>query len=90
MAPTDEVAAAPEVVGKGEKDEKKNADETTVTGSSIHSRQASGQQHDGDVEKHGAGPESSPLPALKRKLKSRHLQMIAIGQSMNLLSCIAG
>ncbi|KAL1979495.1 hypothetical protein VTN96DRAFT_5692 [Rasamsonia emersonii] len=79
MAPPDEVTAAPEVVGKGEKDEKKNADETTVTRSSIHSRQASGQHVNGDVEKHGAGPESSPLPALKRKLKSRHLQMIAIG-----------
>lgn len=37
--------------------------------------------HDGmhDVEKHGANRESLPLPDLKRKLKSRHLQMIAIG-----------
>lgn len=35
---------------------------------------------DHDYEKHGAGPESSPLPDLKRKLKSRHLQMIAIGE----------
>lgn len=33
----------------------------------------------GDVEKHGATPQSLPLPDLKRKLKSRHLQMIAIG-----------
>ncbi|OKL57217.1 hypothetical protein UA08_07684 [Talaromyces atroroseus] len=32
-----------------------------------------------DVEKHGAGRESLPVPDLKRKLKSRHLQMIAIG-----------
>ncbi|KAH8691116.1 putative arginine transporter [Talaromyces proteolyticus] len=32
-----------------------------------------------DVEKHGATPQSLPLPDLKRKLKSRHLQMIAIG-----------
>ncbi|KAJ6107672.1 Arginine permease CAN1 [Penicillium sp. IBT 18751x] len=32
-----------------------------------------------DYEKHGAGRESSPLPDLKRRLKSRHLQMIAIG-----------
>jgi amino acid transporter len=32
-----------------------------------------------DCEKHGAGRESNPLPDLKRKLKSRHLQMIAIG-----------
>ncbi|KKK19123.1 hypothetical protein P175DRAFT_0479483 [Aspergillus ochraceoroseus IBT 24754] len=32
-----------------------------------------------DCEKYGAGPESNPLPDLKRKLKSRHLQMIAIG-----------
>lgn len=38
--------------------------------------------HDGgmnDVEKHGANRESLPVPDLKRKLKSRHLQMIAIG-----------
>ncbi|RDW93203.1 putative arginine transporter [Aspergillus mulundensis] len=34
---------------------------------------------DADCEKHGAGRESNPLPDLKRKLKSRHLQMIAIG-----------
>jgi amino acid transporter len=32
-----------------------------------------------DVEKHGATPQSLPVPDLKRKLKSRHLQMIAIG-----------
>ncbi|RJE26068.1 permease [Aspergillus sclerotialis] len=32
-----------------------------------------------DCEKHGANRESNPLPDLKRKLKSRHLQMIAIG-----------
>ena len=39
--------------------------------------------HDGmhDVEKHGANRESLPVPDLKRKLKSRHLQMIAIGWS---------
>ncbi|OKP09432.1 Arginine permease [Penicillium subrubescens] len=36
-------------------------------------------QYDVDYEKHGAGRESNPLPDLKRKLKSRHLQMIAIG-----------
>jgi amino acid transporter len=34
---------------------------------------------DVDCEKYGAGRESNPLPDLKRKLKSRHLQMIAIG-----------
>lgn len=34
-----------------------------------------------DVEKHGVGAKSAQAPtlALKRKLKSRHLQMIAIG-----------
>lgn len=32
-----------------------------------------------DYEKHGASRESNPMPDLKRKLKSRHLQMIAIG-----------
>lgn len=36
--------------------------------------------YDVDYEKHGAGRESNPLPDLKRKLKSRHLQMIAIGK----------
>lgn len=35
---------------------------------------------DVDYEKYGASRESNPLPELKRKLKSRHLQMIAIGE----------
>lgn len=34
---------------------------------------------DVDYEKHAAPRESNPIPNLKRKLKSRHLQMIAIG-----------
>lgn len=38
-------------------------------------------RYDVDYEKHGASRESNPLPDLKRKLKSRHLQMIAIGES---------
>ncbi|CAI7609537.1 unnamed protein product [Penicillium bialowiezense] len=37
------------------------------------------QDYDYDYEKHGAQREANPLPELKRKLKSRHLQMIAIG-----------
>ncbi|GLI79076.1 lysine permease [Penicillium ochrochloron] len=41
--------------------------------------QDAANQYDVDYEKHGAGRESNPLPDLKRKLKSRHLQMIAIG-----------
>lgn len=36
--------------------------------------------YDYDYEKHGAQREANPLPELKRKLKSRHLQMIAIGE----------
>jgi amino acid transporter len=36
--------------------------------------------YDFDYEKHGAQREANPLPELKRKLKSRHLQMIAIGE----------
>jgi hypothetical protein len=42
---------------------------------------SNGQDGMHDVEKHGANRESLPLPDLKRKLKSRHLQMIAIGLS---------
>lgn len=41
--------------------------------------------YDVDYEKYGAQREANPLPELKRKLKSRHLQMIAIGESM--ISC---
>lgn len=44
-----------------------------------HFDATSGGMH--DVEKHGAGRDSLPVPDLKRKLKSRHLQMIAIGLS---------
>ena len=38
--------------------------------------------NEADLEMYGAKPDSNPLPDLKRKLKSRHLQMIAIGASM--------
>ena len=38
--------------------------------------------NESDYEKHGAGPESTPVPDLKRRMKSRHLQMIAIGASL--------
>ena len=41
---------------------------------------ASADAYDVDYEKHGASRESNPLPDLKRRLKSRHLQMIAIGE----------
>ena len=41
--------------------------------------------YDVDYEKYGASRESNPLPELKRKLKSRHLQMIAIGESSRVL-----
>lgn len=47
----------------------------------FESHNASSDLHDVDCEKHGASRESNPLPDLKRKLKSRHLQMIAIGRS---------
>lgn len=43
-------------------------------------QQCPDDRYDVDYEKHGAGRESNPLPDLKRKLKSRHLQMIAIGK----------
>ena len=42
--------------------------------------------YDFDYEKHGAQREANPLPELKRKLKSRHLQMIAIGEWHDLTS----
>jgi amino acid transporter len=42
--------------------------------------------YDVDYEKHGAQREANPLPELKRKLKSRHLQMIAIGERFAILS----
>lgn len=42
--------------------------------------QAQSTDFDIDYEKHGAQREANPLPDLKRKLKSRHLQMIAIGE----------
>ena len=41
--------------------------------------QAQSPAYDIDYEKHGAQREANPLPDLKRRLKSRHLQMIAIG-----------
>lgn len=43
-----------------------------------------------DCEKHGANRESNPLPDLKRKLKSRHLQMIAIGALTDAVSEFSG
>ncbi|KAL1998012.1 hypothetical protein VTN02DRAFT_203 [Thermoascus thermophilus] len=70
MATMDEVAPVSEV-----KECEKTVNEPTFTDSSLHSADKFGD----DIEKHGAGPESLPLPDLKRKLKSRHLQMIAIG-----------
>lgn len=77
MDPENEVTLAPKGVEGGKVEEKK--DEIPITENSVHSEQQSGD--DADYEKHGAGRESNPLPDLKRKLKSRHLQMIAIGWS---------
>ncbi|KAJ5929382.1 hypothetical protein N7454_007230 [Penicillium verhagenii] len=45
----------------------------------ITSSQVPEAEYDHDYEKHGANRDSNPMPDLKRKLKSRHLQMIAIG-----------
>ena len=46
----------------------------------VQSMNPSSDLNDIDCEKHGASRESNPMPDLKRKLKSRHLQMIAIGE----------
>lgn len=45
----------------------------------VHDSPHDSSNEDVAYEKHGASRESNPLPDLKRKLKSRHLQMIAIG-----------
>ena len=47
----------------------------------VQSMNPSSDLNDIDCEKHGASRESNPMPDLKRKLRSRHLQMIAIGES---------
>ncbi|KAF7593163.1 hypothetical protein BBP40_011876 [Aspergillus hancockii] len=45
----------------------------------VNATSQSAKLNDVDCEKHGATRESNPVPDLKRELKSRHLQMIAIG-----------
>ncbi|PWY79548.1 amino acid permease [Aspergillus heteromorphus CBS 117.55] len=54
----------------------------------VQAMNPSSDLNDIDCEKHGASRESNPLPDLKRKLKSRHLQMIAIGESPPVLLSI--
>lgn len=78
MASEDEVTRVPKTAEGSKADEEKSL-EFPVKEYSVHSGQRSND--DADIEKHGAGRESNPLPDLKRKLKSRHLQMIAIGWS---------
>lgn len=69
-----EVTAAPKVAeGEG----KMLSDELVQ----VNDNGSSPTSNDLDCEKHGASRQSNPLPDLKRKLKSRHLQMIAIGES---------
>ncbi|PLB43110.1 putative arginine transporter [Aspergillus steynii IBT 23096] len=72
MASENEVNTAPKFAG----DKGIMPNEEAVQ---FESHNASPDVHDVDCEKHGASRESNPLPDLKRKLKSRHLQMIAIG-----------
>lgn len=74
MASEDEVNSTPKFAG----DKGMMPNEEPIQ---FDSTNASPDLQDVDCEKHGAGRESNPLPDLKRKLKSRHLQMIAIGRS---------
>lgn len=72
MAPAEADAIEPKTIEDG-----KVIDEKPVH---IHeSSQSSPELGELDYEKHGAGAESDAMPDLKRKLKDRHLQMIAIG-----------
>jgi amino acid transporter len=80
MAPSaDEVTPAPSNAKKTANENEKTVSEIALGSGSDSSSDT--DQPRSDVEKHGAGPESLPMPDLKRKLKSRHLQMIAIGES---------
>ncbi|KAH8430387.1 putative arginine transporter [Aspergillus melleus] len=72
MASEDEVNSTPKFAG----DKGMMPNEEPIQ---FDSTNASPDLQDVDCEKHGASRESNPLPDLKRKLKSRHLQMIAIG-----------
>jgi hypothetical protein len=69
-----EVTAAPKVA----EDKGKMLNDESVQ---IYDNSPPPNSDDLDCEKHGASRQSNPLPDLKRKLKSRHLQMIAIGES---------
>ncbi|KAA8647555.1 hypothetical protein EYZ11_007008 [Aspergillus tanneri] len=72
MASENEVDTAPKFAGGESKMPNEEAIQFESTNQSVN-------LYDVDCEKHGASRESNPLPDLKRKLKSRHLQMIAIG-----------
>lgn len=73
---------ADRAVSQGKKEKMTNDGDVLVTAT-----QPSSGLDDADCEKHGASRESNPLPDLKRKLKSRHLQMIAIGMLSDIFPC---
>jgi amino acid transporter len=61
-------------------DKPKMVSETPIMEPLPQEQPAQAAYDDVDYEKYGATRDTNPVPQLQRKLKSRHLQMIAIGE----------